>query len=115
MRRFGLRTSMLLLTASVFLPYSASFAGETTIYIYDALGRLVEVRKSGTINNAVNTDIAYDAAGNRTDYNVSGSDGAGSDGGVTGGVAGDFGDGGRAVVDQVMAGLMRPKRRLSFL
>jgi hypothetical protein len=85
---------MLLLTASVFLPYSASFAGETTIYIYDALGRLVEVRKSGTINNAVNTDIAYDAAGNRTDYNVSGSDGAGSDGGVTGGVAGDFGDGG---------------------
>ncbi|MEM1050947.1 MAG: Calx-beta domain-containing protein, partial [Pseudomonadota bacterium] len=71
-----------------------AFAGETTLYRYDSLGRLVEVTQSGSINNGVNTDIDYDAAGNRINYEVTGSNGAGSDGGVTGGVGDGSGGGG---------------------
>lgn len=75
---------------------SQAIAGEAIIYQYDDLGRLIRVTQTGAINNGVTTDIAYDAAGNRTDYNTSGSNGSGSDGGATdlpgsgGGVAPSF-------------------------
>lgn len=63
---------------------SAAEAGETVTFSYDALGRLTATASSGTVNNGVATGIAYDPAGNRSAYNVSG---AGSSGGptVTGG------------------------------
>lgn len=48
-------------------------AGETVSYTYDALGRLVVVQHAGTVNDGVTTDIVYDAAGNRTSYEVTGS------------------------------------------
>jgi len=64
---------------------TSALASETVIYTYDELGRLVRTSQTGTVNNGVVTDIDYDPAGNRTDYDVTGSNGSGSDGGVTGG------------------------------
>jgi uncharacterized protein RhaS with RHS repeats len=46
------------------VPLSAS-AGETITYSYDALGRLVEVARSGGPTNG-GSDYQYDKAGNRT-------------------------------------------------
>lgn len=94
MRLLGRHAFGCAICAAIILPSVPAFAGETTIYVYDALGRLVEVRKSGTVNDGVETAIAYDAAGNRTDYDVTGSNGSGSDGGVTGGVGDGSGNGG---------------------
>jgi YD repeat-containing protein len=54
-------------------------AGETTVYGYDSLGRLVSATTSGTVNNGLATNIGYDPAGNRQSYAVSG---AGASGGV---------------------------------
>lgn len=70
-------------------------AGETTVYRYDELGRLVKVTQAGSINNGIVTDIEYDEAGNRKDYKVTGSNGSGSGGGVTG-VEGNASGGGGA-------------------
>lgn len=61
-----------------------ALASETVVYTYDELGRLVRTSQTGSVNNGVVTDIDYDAAGNRTDYDVAGSNGSGTDGGVTG-------------------------------
>lgn len=74
----SLATSLALFAAAPVL------ASETVIYTYDELGRLVRTSQTGTVNNGIVTDIDYDAAGNRTDYDVSGSNGSGTDGGVTG-------------------------------
>jgi len=79
-------------TALILVP-PAVIAGETVIYKYDELGRLVKTTQTGTINNGVETDIAYDPAGNRTHYDVTGSNGAGDPGG-TGATGGGNGSGG---------------------
>ncbi len=57
---------------------SAAEAGETVSYDYDALGRLTATTSSGTVNNGVATGIAYDPAGNRSAYTVSGAGSSGS-------------------------------------
>jgi len=46
---------------------------ETVNYSYDALGRLVKVENSGTVNNNVISNYAYDKAGNRTNVKVTGA------------------------------------------
>src|SRR3954468_7263787 len=51
---------------------TAAPATETTTYRYDALGRLVATSSSGSVNNGLATGIAYDPAGNRSGYTVSG-------------------------------------------
>ena len=66
--RFFLATSLLALTAS-------ARGSETVTYSYDALGRLTATASSGTVNNGVATSVAYDPAGNRSAYNVSGASG----------------------------------------
>lgn len=43
-------------------------AGETQVYAYDELGRLVAVQYSGTVNNNQAHSLCYDPAGNRTQY-----------------------------------------------
>jgi hypothetical protein len=48
-------------------------ASETITYTYDVYGRLVAVQNSGTVNNGQNVSVAYDAAGNRTNYTVTGA------------------------------------------
>ena len=51
-------------------PLTAVHAGETTTYTYDALGRVVNVSKSGGPNNGVQASYSYDHAGNRTNVTV---------------------------------------------
>lgn len=52
---------------------SPALAGETVTYTYDELGRLKTVSSTGTINNGQTTSVTFDAAGNRTNYTVSGA------------------------------------------
>ena len=53
-------------------------ASETITYKYDALGRLVETKSTGDVNHNVTMGTSYDPAGNRTNYNVTGSSGSAS-------------------------------------
>jgi hypothetical protein len=62
---------LFLATSSCALATTA-VASETVTYTYDALGRLVATTSSGTVNNGLATSIAYDPAGNRSSYSVSG-------------------------------------------
>jgi YD repeat-containing protein len=48
----------------------AATASETINYSYDARGRLVQVKHSGTVNNNVTANYQYDKADNRTNVNV---------------------------------------------
>lgn len=52
---------------------SPAVSAETQTYTYDALGRLVKVEKSGGINNGVEAQYQYDAAGNRQLVTVTGA------------------------------------------
>jgi YD repeat-containing protein len=54
--------------ASAFVFHGAAQASDTTVYTYDALGRLVSVSTTGGPNNGLNIGTAYDPAGNRTTY-----------------------------------------------
>jgi YD repeat-containing protein len=48
----------------------AATASETVNYTYDARGRLVQVKHSGTVNNNVTANYQYDKADNRTNVNI---------------------------------------------
>lgn len=45
---------------------TASLASETITYTYDAKGRLIEVKRSGTVDDKVRTVYTYDRVHNRT-------------------------------------------------
>ena len=60
------------LAALITLPASAS-ATETITYVYDARGRVVQVVRSGTVNNGVTTSYTIDKADNRTNKTTTGS------------------------------------------
>ena len=49
---------------------ASAMASETINYSYDSRGRLVQVKHSGTVNNNVTANYAYDKASNRTNVNV---------------------------------------------
>ena len=49
---------------------ATAMATETINYSYDARGRLVQVKHSGTVNNNVSANYTYDKANNRTNLNV---------------------------------------------
>jgi YD repeat-containing protein len=51
----------------------AADASETITYTYDARGRLVNVVRSGTINNNVVTNYIYDETNNRKSKTTTGS------------------------------------------
>jgi YD repeat-containing protein len=51
----------------------AAYAAETITYKYDARGRLVQVNRTGTVNNNVVTNYSYDKADNRTNKTTTGS------------------------------------------
>ena len=53
------------------LAATPAISAETITYSYDALGRVVQVLSTGTVNNNQSTTIAYDAATNRTNYTIS--------------------------------------------
>lgn len=48
-------------------------ASETITYSYDALGRVVAVNHSGSVNNGIQANYSYDQAGNRTNVMVTGA------------------------------------------
>ena len=56
--------------AGIGIAAAAASAGETINYTYDARGRLVKVVRTGTVNNNVSANYAYDKADNRTNVNV---------------------------------------------
>lgn len=56
---------------------SPAFPAETRTYTYDALGRLMATNSTGTVNNGIANSIAYDPAGNRTNYAITGAAGGG--------------------------------------
>ena len=62
----------LALAAAVGAAFPAQ-ASETVQYEYDVLGRLVKTSVTGGQASGANTDIAYDPAGNRTQYKVAGA------------------------------------------
>jgi YD repeat-containing protein len=66
MRAFCALVVLLLLGA-------AAYAAETITYKYDSRGRLVQVNHSGTVNNNVVTNYAYDHADNRALKNTTGA------------------------------------------
>lgn len=57
----------------VLLLGATAYASETINYSYDARGRLIAVNHSGTVNNNVVTNYAYDKADNRTLKNTTGT------------------------------------------
>jgi len=70
----GLR--MVLAAISVGVPLltaSPAGASETITYSYDARGRLIQVARTGSVNNGVTTTYAHDKANNRTSKSTSGS------------------------------------------
>ena len=50
-----------------------AYAAETITYTYDARGRLVQVARTGTVNNGVTTAYTIDKADNRTNKTTTGS------------------------------------------
>ena len=50
-----------------------AMGNETINYSYDAKGRLVKVEHSGSVNNNVVANYAYDDADNRLNLNVTGA------------------------------------------
>ena len=66
------RTAIGAIPAALFVS-SAAMSAETTAYVYDALGRLVTVTHSGTVNNGLQTTYTHDPADNRARVTVTGS------------------------------------------
>ncbi len=62
-----------LLTAATLLCSTAAEATETISYSYDARGRLIQVERTGTVNNGVTTSYVLDKADNRTSKTTTGS------------------------------------------
>ena len=58
---------------ALFVLCGAAHATETITYTYDALGRVVTVSTSGTVNNNLQTNYTNDAADNRAQVVVTGS------------------------------------------
>ena len=50
-----------------------AWASEIVTYSYDARGRLVQVARTGTVNNGVTTAYTIDKADNRTSKTTTGS------------------------------------------
>ena len=52
---------------------AAAYAAETITYRYDARGRLVQITRTGSVNNNVVTNYTYDKADNRKTKTTSGA------------------------------------------
>lgn len=60
-------------TAIALLSSVAAQASETITCKYDAKGRLIEVKRTGTVNNNVTTTYQHDKADNRKNVTTTGS------------------------------------------
>ncbi len=63
----------LALTFGMVASATVADAAETITYKYDAKGRLVEVKRTGTVNNNVTTTYSHDKADNRKNVTTTGS------------------------------------------
>ena len=59
------------ISAGFLLAAAPGSASETVTYSYDALGRLIQVSRSGTVNNGASETYSYDPANNRSNVTVS--------------------------------------------
>jgi RHS Repeat len=59
--------------AVALLSGSPAQATESITYKYDARGRLIEVKRTGTVNNNVQTNYTHDKANNRKTVTTTGS------------------------------------------
>ena len=64
---------MRLFVILVLLSSAPAYAAETVTYVYDARGRVVQVVRTGTVNNGVTTAYTIDKADNRTNKTTTGS------------------------------------------
>lgn len=69
----NVRTGAVIAIAALTGLAAAALASETVTYSYDARGRLVAVKHSGTVNNNVQANYTYDKADNRTNKTVTGA------------------------------------------
>jgi YD repeat-containing protein len=60
-------------TAIALLAGTTAHAAEAITYKYDARGRLIEVKRTGTVNNNVQTNYTHDKANNRKNVTTIGS------------------------------------------
>ena len=67
------RTEQIALAIAAAAVAVTAMAAETITYEYDARGRLVKVKRTGTVNNNVTTIYSYDKADNRTNKTVTGA------------------------------------------
>ncbi len=72
MSRWGAMMPALAVLVCLLLLGAAAFAAETITYTYDARGRLIQVNRTGTVNNNVVTNYTYDKADNRANKNTTG-------------------------------------------
>ena len=63
----------LLAAGSLAVAGSAALATETIRYNYDSRGRLVEVERTGSVNNNVTTSYSHDKADNRRTRTTTGA------------------------------------------
>jgi hypothetical protein len=68
-----MRFCALALAASLLTVPAMAVASETVTFTYDAHGRLVQVARTGTVNNGVTTTYTFDKAHNRTNKTTTGS------------------------------------------
>ena len=68
-----MKNALLAGTALALLANVPAHAAETITYKYDAKGRLIEVKRTGTVNNGVNTTYQHDKADNRKNVTTTGS------------------------------------------
>lgn len=66
MRAFVFLSGLICLSAT-------ASATETVTHSYDARGRLIQVARTGTVNNGVTTTYVYDKAHNRVTKTTTGS------------------------------------------
>ncbi len=67
----------LIVFGTLLLASAPAEASETITYSYDALGRLVQVTRSGTVNNGASATYSYDPANNRTNVTTTAPTGGG--------------------------------------
>ena len=68
-----MRLKQFLLGACALGAAAPAVATETITYSYDARGRLIQVARTGTVNNGVTTSYQFDKADNRTAKTTTGS------------------------------------------
>lgn len=68
-----MRLVRLSMTALLLATTTSASAAETITYKYDAKGRLIEVNRTGSVNNNVTTNYTHDKADNRKKVTTTGS------------------------------------------